>query len=71
MRRVQAVYGGIATGDKWKIWNYAVGAVIAEEAGILLIMVDGRPFYVGRENIVCTTQHHTPEIVEELFNFLK
>lgn len=66
MGRVQAVYGGVATGDKWKIWDYAAGVIIAEEAGAFLRSVDGSPFDIEGENIVCAA----PGIVDELLSVL-
>lgn len=66
MGRVQAVYGGVATGDRWKIWDYAAGVVIAEEAGAVLRSVNGEPFDLEGENIVCSA----PGIAEELIQVL-
>lgn len=62
MGRAQAVYGGIAGADAWKIWDYAAGVVIAEEAGADIRTANGEPFYLGSGSVVCAT----PGVMDEL-----
>lgn len=64
MGRAQGVYGGIAGADAWKIWDYAAGVVIAEEAGAHIRTSTGENFYLGSGSVVCTT----PGIMDELLN---
>lgn len=66
MGRAQGVYGGIAETDAWKVWDYAAGTVIAEEAGAIICTSDGNPFYLGSGSVVCAT----PGIQCELLNLI-
>lgn len=64
--RVDAVYGGVADADRWRIWDYAAGALIAEEAGAVLRQPDGGLFVMGEGAILCAT----PLIADELVHVL-
>lgn len=62
MGRADAVYCGVANGDAWKIWDYAASSLIAEEAGAVMSTVQGTPFSIESDSMVCAT----PQILDEL-----
>lgn len=67
MGKAQAVYGGVAGADAWKIWDYAAGTLIAEEAGAKMSTPDGKNFELGGGGVLCAT----PGILDELIHTIK
>ncbi|CAM9156278.1 unnamed protein product [Chrysoparadoxa australica] len=62
--RVDAVFSGFA-GEGWKPWDYAAGWLLAEEAGACTTQVDGSPFHLLSESVLCScTQSLADEIME-------
>ncbi|CAM9994521.1 unnamed protein product [Ascophyllum nodosum] len=49
--RVDAVYAGVA-GEGWHPWDYAAGWLFIEEAGGVVIQVDGTPFHVQSASVL-------------------
>lgn len=64
--RADAVIGGIAEKDTWQIWDYAAAFVIAEEAGAVFRTVDGGPFHIESESLICCTPAVLQEIVDTI-----
>lgn len=60
--RVDAVFSGVA-GFGWKPWDYAAGWVIAEEGGCVISQLDGSPFHLFSNSILCCA---TQELADEL-----
>lgn len=60
--RADAVYTGVA-GEAWHIWDYAAGALIAEEAGATLTTLKGEPFDITAASMACATPELLPWIL--------
>ncbi|KAG5177363.1 inositol monophosphatase [Tribonema minus] len=62
--RFDAVYSGVA-GEGWKPWDYAAGLVMAEEAGATMLSVEGQPFDLFGDSVLCcATRELAMEIAE-------
>lgn len=61
--RADAVYCGIA-GEGWHMWDFAAGALVAEEAGAKLSKLDGSPFDLTLPSMACATQNILPRLLE-------
>jgi len=60
--RADAAYCGVA-GESWKPWDYAAGALFAEEAGAVMSTAHGEPFDIFAASMVCAA---TPALRDEL-----
>lgn len=60
--RADAVYTGVA-GEQWHIWDYAAGALVAEEAGAKLVTLTGEKFDVTARSMACATPELLPQIL--------
>lgn len=63
-----AVYCGVERDrrDAWHVWDYAAASVVAEEAGALLRTVDGAPFELDGDSMLCCT----PALLEQMVAIL-
>lgn len=52
--RADGVYCGVA-GEGWHVWDYAAGALVATEAGAEIRRLDGGPFDMTGDSMVCAT----------------
>lgn len=53
--------------DSWHVWDYAAASIVAEEAGAMLRTVDGQPFHIEADSMVCAA----PGILQELLNTIQ
>ncbi len=53
--RADAVYCGVA-GEGWKMWDYAAGVLVAEEAGAKVTALDGKEFDLTSPSMACATE---------------
>lgn len=65
--RVDAVYAGVA-GEGWQPWDYAAGWLFIEEAGGVVTQVDGTPFHVFSNSVLCAASR---QLADELVSTIR
>lgn len=60
---IDGCYGGVAT-EGWKMWDYAAGGLIAEEAGAEIVTLCGDEFYLTSPNFLCCTKELRDKLLD-------